>query len=266
MSGDEVAGALNWSASKVSRIETNRIGIKPADLNRLLDVYAVDDARRSQLIALSAEPEPRGWWNGYAESIDADYAAYIGMEASATRIRSWSPELIHGLLQTEEYAAEIMNLVLGSPPSIPPRAIQDRIDIRMRRQEMLLSSGGKHFTFVLDEGTLLRRHGSPDVMRRQLARLVQVSRLPNVTVRVLAFAGAHPVVNPGAFAILEFAPLHNTAISDVIYIERLMTSEFVEEENEAHEYRLAFERLAAEALDPEQSRQLITETAAKRWS
>ena len=267
MSGDEVALRLRWSASKVSRVETNRSGVKRPDLDRLLDLYDVDEVRRDQLIALASEPEPRGWWSAYpTASVDAEYAAYISLEASATHIRWWSPELINGLLQTEEYAGEIMSLAFGSPPEVPPRVIQDRIDVRIRRQELLTKPGDRHFIFILDEATLLRKHGSPSVMRHQLERLVELSALPTVTLRVLAFAGKHPVVNPGGFAILEFAPLHETTISDVVYVERMQASELVEDEAEAHGYRLAFERLFAEALTPDESRELIIRTAAERWS
>src|SRR5215475_7251600 len=97
-SGDEVASALRWSASKVSRIETNKTGVKLRDLNQLLNLYGVEEDRRRQLAALASEPEPRGWWTAYADSIGADYAAYISLEDSAASMSCWSPELIHGLL------------------------------------------------------------------------------------------------------------------------------------------------------------------------
>jgi transcriptional regulator with XRE-family HTH domain len=266
MSADEVAGRLRWSPSKISRIETNRTGVKTPDLNRLLDLYGVDEGQRTQLTALSREPEPRGWWNAYAESIPPEYAAYISLEEHAARVLCWSPELIHGLLQTEDYANAIMEIAFGSPPSISPRVIQDRIQVRLRRQGLLTSTESRHLTFILDEGTLLRRHGSAQVMRAQLARLVEVSRLPNVTVRVLAFAGAHPLILQGSFAVLQFEPIRGTAISDVVYVEELTRSDFVDEEAGPHEYRLAFERLADVALDPDESRKLIARTAAERWS
>jgi len=265
MSGDEVASALRWSASKVSRIETNRIGIKPADVARLLDLYAVDDARRRQLIALSAEPEARGWWSAYIDSIPSEYATYISLEDQATTIQCWSPELIHGLLQTQEYAQAVMSREFGSPPVLSPRTIHDRVDVRMRRQA-LLTGEGKRFSFILDEGTLLRRHGSSQVMSDQLTQLEQVSRLPNVTVRVLAFDGPHPLVLQGSFGALEFAPVQGIDVGAVVYLEKLTGDEFVEDEAAAHQYRLAFERLAEVALNPDESRRLIARTRNELWS
>lgn len=188
MSGDEVAGALKWSASKISRIETNRIGVKPGDLARLLDLYAVEDERRGQLTALAEERDPRGWWNAYAADIPSDYGTYISLETSAAQLRCWSPEVIHGLLQTEEYADTIMAILSPFEPPLPPGAIRRRTEVRMRRQELLTGPEQKQFTFLLDEAALVHRYGETDVMRRQLSRLAEASRLPNVTIRVLAFA------------------------------------------------------------------------------
>jgi len=265
MSGDEVASTLRWSASKVSRIETNRIGIKPADLNRLLDLYVVDDTRRAQLVALAAEPEPRGWWSGYGDSITTEYATYISLEASATALRCWSPELIHGLLQTEDYATAIMEIDSPAVAHAPPSTIRRRVEVRMRRQALLKGPEPKHFSFMLDEAALMHRYGERELMRRQLLHINEISQLPNVSIRILAFTGLHPVVSPGAFALLEFAPMHGIAIGDVVYTEQLTRNDFIEDEDAAFEYRLAFDRIGREALDEEASRQLIATIAAERW-
>jgi transcriptional regulator with XRE-family HTH domain len=263
VSGDEVASALHWSASKVSRIETNRIGIKPADLNRLLDLYVVDDAQRAQLVALASEPEPSGWWNGYADSIPTEYVTYISLEASATALSCWSPELIHGLLQTEYYADAIMAVYAPAVADVPPSTIRRRVEVRMRRQELLRNTA-KHFSFILDEAALMHRYGERELMQRQLLHINKVSELSNVSVRVLAFAGLHPVVSPGAFALLQFAPMHGVAIGDVVYTEQLTRNDFIEDADAAFQYRLAFDRIEQEALDEEASRQLIN-TIAERW-
>jgi transcriptional regulator with XRE-family HTH domain len=271
LSGDEVASELHWSASKVSRIETNRIGIKIADLNKLLDLYnersdlpLVDDNRRGQLIALASEPEPRGWWNGYADSIAPEYAAYISLEASASEIRCWCPEMIQGLLQTEEYANAIMEIP-ALAGSLTPGTKQRRIEVRMRRQDMIRTAEERQFIFILDEAALLHRYGDAEAMRRQLVTLNEVSQLPNVSIRVLALAGPHPVFGPGSFTLLQFAAVHGTQISDVVYIEQLTRNDFIEDEEATHEYRLLFEHITREALDEDASRELIARTAQERW-
>jgi transcriptional regulator with XRE-family HTH domain len=265
-SGDEVAGALHWSASKVSRIETNKTGVKLRDLNQLLNLYGVDEDRRRQLAALASEPEPRGWWTAYAESIAADYAAYISLEDSAASMSCWSPELIHGLLQTEAYVQAVMDIGFDHPPPISPGEVQRRVEVRLHRQDLLRGQSQKQMSFVLDESTLLHRFGTAAVMRAQLTHLLELSELPNVTIRVLAFSGAHPVVTPGGFAILEFVPVHGVALGDVVYTETLTHSVFIEEEGDTYEYRLAFGRLTAEALDSAASRALIAKVAEERWS
>jgi hypothetical protein len=264
LSGDEVAARLHWSGSKVSRIETHRIGIKAADLEQLLDLYDVDEAQRRQLRALAAEQEGRGWWSAYASTFAPTYMAYIGLEAAAVSLNCWSPEVIHGLLQTEDYATATQ-IVFGTPPSIPPGEIQRRVDARLRRQEILAQPESRRFIFILDEAALWHRFGDGAIMRAQLVHLVQLSQLPYVTIRILQFATSYPI-GPGGFALLKFAPIHGTTVNDVVYMENLTHSSFVEDEHETYEYRLAFQRLTAEALDQDASRDLVLRVARDVWS
>jgi transcriptional regulator with XRE-family HTH domain len=271
MSGDEVASELHWSASKISRIETNRIGIKPADLSRLIDLYnrrsdrlLVDETRRSQLMALSAEPEPRGWWNAYTDSIRPDYLNFISLEDSARELRCWSPEIVHGLLQTPAYALAVIE-TQAKPGTDPPGQIQRRIDVRRRRQALLAPPASKPVTFILDESVLVHRYGTAEVMHQQLSTLVEVSRYPNVSLRVLPFGGAHPI-QPGGFIMLAFASIHGTALSDLVYLEHLTGSSLIEDEDDVHEYQQAFGRLSEAALDEDESREFISDVAAERWS
>jgi Domain of unknown function (DUF5753) len=102
-------------------------------------------------------------------------------------------------------------------------------------------------------------------MRRQLLHINELSRLSNVTIRVLAFSGRHPVLSLGPFVLLQFAPLHGVVITDVVYIEQLTRNDIIDDEEAAYEYRLAFDRISHEALDEEASRQLISQIAEERW-
>lgn len=265
MSGDEVAARLGWSASKVSRIETHRTGVKPSDLESLLELYEVHEAERSQLRALADEQNARGWWAAYASTLDADYVSYMSLEDSAASFWAWSPEIIHGLLQTEDYARAATYTAFGSPPSEPPGQIQRLIDARLRRQQILRTPGSRQFTFILDEATLRHRFGGPEVMRAQLLRVEELSHLQRVSVRVLAFARAYPI-GPGGFALLEFPSVHGTRLGDVVYMEHLTGNFFVEEERHVYDYRLAVERLMEEALDEEASRDLIMQVAEDVWA
>jgi len=263
ISGDEAAGRLGWSPSKISRIETNRSGVKIPDLRKLLDLYRVSDERRLQLEALATEPEPRGWWNGYASYISPDYAAYISMEAHASQILCWSPSLIHGLLQTQEYARALMDVSSGADPSIPPVTLQQRIEVRLHRQKILTESPATRLAFVLDEATLLHRFGDSEVMRRQLLHLIDVAPLAGIDIRVLPFAGAHPVVLQGSFTLLRFPAVHGTEIDDVVYLETLTGSVLIEDPEETHQYSRAFEELREEALNEHATVDLIARTASE---
>jgi transcriptional regulator with XRE-family HTH domain len=263
LSGDDVAARLGWSGSKISRIETHRTGVKRPDLELLLEMYRVDDEQRGQLRALADEQDARGWWNAYASTFPPEYITYIGLEAAARAISCWSPELIHGLLQTDDYAAAVTQIIFGD--SVPPGEVQRRIDARLRRQATLTQRDSKQFTFVLDEAALRHRFGTPTIMRSQLLHLERVSRLPDVTIRVLAFAGVYPI-GPGGFTLLELPSVHGVPLEDVVFIERLRENGFVENEIQAHEYRIAFRRLTEEALDEDASRKLLRKVASEIWS
>jgi transcriptional regulator with XRE-family HTH domain len=265
ISGDDVAGRLGWSGSKVSRIETHRTGVKPSDLELLLDLYDVDDEQRGRLRALADEQDARGWWSVYASTFPAKYIAYIELEAAAAKISCWSPELIHGLLQTEHYAGAATRTVFGDHALVSPGEIQRRIDARLRRQLTLTQPDPKQFNFVLDEAALRHRFGTAAIMRAQMQQLARLSQLPNVTIQVLPFAGSYPI-GPGGFALLDFGPIHGMKLNDVVYIEHLTGNAFVEEEAETYEYRVAFERLTNEALDEDASRKLINKVAREIWT
>jgi transcriptional regulator with XRE-family HTH domain len=265
LSGDDVAERLGWSGSKVSRIETHRTGIKASDLDLLLNLYDVDDGQRDKLRALANEQDARGWWSVYASSLPAGYLAYIRLEAAAQSIYCWSPELIHGLLQTEDYAGAVIRTALGDPARVPPGEIQRMIEARLQRQTMLNARNSKQFSFVLDEAALRHRLGTPAIMRAQMLHLERMSRLPNVAIQVLAFSGPY-AIGAGGFALLEFSRVHGLKPSDAVYIEHLTGNSFVEDETEAHEYRLAYGRLAQEALDEDASRKLIRRIAREVWT
>jgi transcriptional regulator with XRE-family HTH domain len=261
---EEVAERLDWSSSKLSRIELHRTGLKPHDLARLLELYQVSEAHREELLALAREPRRRGWWEAYSDALPEEYAAFIGLEAEAKSESGWSPDIVYGLLQTEDYARALIRAHMGS--SISPVDIERRVETRMRRQHVLTRDDPITLSVVLDESALLRLFGTESVMHQQMDQLVQSSQLPNVDLHVLPLTALHPV-GTGEFVILKFAPAHGTRLHDVVYIEQLSRSAlYVEDEADTREYGFAFDRLIAEALDPAKSRKLITKTMRERWS
>jgi transcriptional regulator with XRE-family HTH domain len=266
LTGEEVADQLSWSASKVSRIELYRTGVKTADLSRLLQLYGVSATHQAELLALAREPRRKGWWEAYSDALPEEYAAYIVLEAEAQVMQCWSPQLVHGLLQTAEYARAIIGAHMDSTAGIPPSKIRQRVATRMERQEAIRREQPLGLAVILDQSVLLRQVGDAAVMHEQMEHLLQVSRRPNVSVRVLPLTGAHPI-GTGCFTVLRFPPVPGIGQSaEVVYVEQLSsTALYVEDEDEVFEYRQAFDKLLEKSLDPERSRQMIA-AASDTWS
>ncbi|MBO4269989.1 helix-turn-helix domain-containing protein [Microbispora triticiradicis] len=254
---EDAAERLGWSAAKVSRIETARVGITSPDLTRMLDLYELADDRRAGLHALARTARTRGWWDAYADSLPSDYSAYIQLEADAAFIRSYDGMIVHGLLQTDEYAREIIRAALMGLSS--PAEVERRVEVRMTRQRLLLRDASPlRFWTVVDEAALTRRVGSEVIMREQHARLLEFADRDNVTIQVLPFAkGAHPAT-AGTFALLEFRETYDP---NVVYVEGTTSNLYVESDAEIYRYSLAFDHLRAMALDPDESRRLIARLA-----
>jgi transcriptional regulator with XRE-family HTH domain len=267
LTGDEVAAQLGWSGSKISRIELNRSEIKASDLIRLLDLYGVGGEQRAELLTVAQGRRVRGWWEAYSDAVQPGYASYIELESEAQEARCWSSQLVHGLLQTEDYSRAVMQSHEGWMELTSPGLIRKLIEVRMVRQHLVTEKQSLGLHVVIDESVLLRQLGTPQIMREQLERLVTLSRLPNVTMQVLPLAGEHPV-GTGSFVLLVFPPvLDADSDEDAVYIEQLTRNElYADDEAEVHHYRSAFEQLAQKALSPAASRELASRVASEVWS
>ena len=251
LTGEEVAVRLGWSAAKVSRVETARTAVSPSDLQLLLDLYEVSGQHRERLTELGRTARQRGWWDAYADMLGPEYATLIALESDADSVGWYAAQIVPGLLQTEEYAREIIRSTLLISP---PGEMERRVQVRMSRQRVLSGDSPLELAVILDEAALERQVGGADVMRAQLRRLVQVAEQPNVQVQVLPnAAGAHPAVT-GEFTILRFPEL---IAPDVVYLENMTSNVYVEREAEVFRYSLALERLSSLALGHEESVALI---------
>jgi transcriptional regulator with XRE-family HTH domain len=250
---DEVGERAMFSATKLSRLETGRVGASPRDIRDLCIAYGITDAtERERLMALAREGKQRAWW----QQFDLPYATYVGLEAEATSISDYNPDIIPGLLQVESYARAIFES--GDPP-LDPSSLEGRIEARIRRQALLARADAPLFHAIVDEGALRRVIGGRVVMRAQLARITEVVSLPNVTFQVIPFeAGAHPGLDSN-FVILENA---RSAVNDVVYVEGAVGNIYVETDAELERYKRIFSRLQSIALDSEGSVAMVARIAA----
>ncbi len=243
----DVAATLGWSESKLSRIETAHTGVRPKDLDALLETYGAKPELRARIRAVAAQSRQRGWWEAYGDVLPDAYETYIGFEAEATSIYSYDAQLVPGLLQTAEYAAAVAQAVDVFDDA---DAVGRRVAVRMARQAVLTRDPPPRLYTVVDEAVLHRPIGGADVMRRQLSRLAEANERPMITVQVLPFtAGAHRGLD-GAFAILEFA---GGADQPLVYSDTMTGGVFSNKPEDLRSYWMSFEALRAAALSPADS-------------
>jgi transcriptional regulator with XRE-family HTH domain len=252
LSMDEVTSRAMFSPTKLSRLETGRVGASPRDIRDLCIVYEItDSAERERLMELAREGKQRGWWQRY----DLPYATYVGLEAEAASIRNYDTDIIPGLLQIEEYA----RAVIAAEPNFSPVTIERSVEARVRRQELLKRDNTPLFHYIVDEAALRRPIGGPAVMRAQLARIAEVAILPKVTFQVIPLSvGAHPGLD-GNFVILE---LGSPTVNDVVYVEGAVGNIYLENAADLERYKRIFSRLQTVALDPESSAAMLERIAA----
>jgi len=261
-SGDAVAAALKWSPSKISRYERARTGLRPREVERLLDYYEITGPRRALLLGLAEDAAQKGWWEEFTDSLSEDYKQFIGLEHEATSMAIWHVDVVTGLLQTEDYARHIIGSY-SQVERVAPGMIGRLVRVRMRRQQVL-NRDGLQLSVVLDESVLKRRIGDEPVMYDQLMRLVKEADRPNLTLQVLPLDAQHSVFGE-SFVIFSFGQDADAMLQDVVSTEHLRSGFTLEGERDTYLHRIAFQMLSEAALDPVASRALILETA-ESWS
>jgi transcriptional regulator with XRE-family HTH domain len=262
-SGETVAQALRWSPSKISRYERAKTGLRPREVERLLDYYQITGPRRALLLALAEDASQKGWWEEFADILSEDYRQFIGLEYEATSINIWHVDVVTGLLQTEAYARHVISSYSRIEPNAPSM-IGRMVKVRMRRQQVL-DREVLQLSIVLDESVLKRRIGSDAVMYEQLQRLAREAGRPSLTLRILPLDAQHTVFGE-SFVILGFGEDRDAMLQDVVCTEHMRRGFTFEDEQETYLQRIAFEKLTEAALDPAASKALILETAESHWS
>ncbi|HEY9392104.1 MAG TPA: helix-turn-helix transcriptional regulator [Mycobacteriales bacterium] len=247
----EVGHATDISPATVQRYETERGAVKVNYVRALLDLYGTSGGTREALIDIARSSRQKGWWAAYGDVIRPDFEEYVGLETEATSLRAYGTHLVHGLLQTPEYARALLTAVR---PTDSPTNIDRLVDLRMQRQALLDRRPRFSLWAVVDEAVLRRPVGGSDVMCDQLRHLAKMAELPNVTLQVMPFSrGAHTGLD-GAFSILEFP---GRADPDVIYLDGPSGNTYVEDTVEISRFTLVFDHLRAEAMAPDRSVEFI---------
>jgi transcriptional regulator with XRE-family HTH domain len=252
---DDVAAALKWPGSKISRIENRQVGISTRDLRKMLDLYQVkDEPYREGLLEIARRATERGWWQSYTgEVVSSSYANLIGLEAEAATIRGYEPELVPGLLQTADYARAVIR---AGRPADTSQEIDRRVEVRLERQEILIRSDPPppRVSVVLNEGVLLRRVGGAEIMRAQIEHLMKKRDRSNVVVQILPFStGAHPAM-VGPFKMLTFA---DPADPGVVNVENHTGAHALERPEELQAYEEIWGSIQAKAISPDDSRAVM---------
>ncbi|RZU17930.1 helix-turn-helix transcriptional regulator [Streptomyces sp. BK239] len=255
LTSGEAARLVGWHQSKVSRIETGSSGAKPADVRSLLDAYGVGDPQlREVMLALAGLDDGAGrdhWWHAYRGVLPPTYRDFISLESQARAMRTLETTVVPGLLQTAEYARAVTRAALGG---VSEERLDTLVEVRLTRQEVLRARPPLELDAVLDEAVLRREVGGPEVMARQLERLTEAARLPQVRLQVLPFtAGAHIGVT-GPFVVFSFS---STSDLDVVVLDHLTSTLYLERKEDLRVYTEAFNALQANALSPEDSLEYI---------
>jgi hypothetical protein len=251
---EEVGEKLECSASKISRMETGHVGVNPRDARDVLDLYGLVDDERESLVQLARQARQKGWWHAYN---DVFTGALVGLESEASSLRAFQALLVPALVQTREYAYATLK---GIRPDAADEEVQRHVDGRMARQSLITGTDPPRYWAVMDEAVLHREVGGSAVRKRQLEHLLEMAKLPHVTMQVLPFAAGEHCGLEGPFLILRF---DDQADSDVVYVENTISAVYLEKPSDVDRYVLMFDHLRASALPPEASLDLIADLSGR---
>jgi hypothetical protein len=252
MTYEQAAEAIYSSPWTIRRMERAEGGLKPLTVKSLLMAYGITDpAEIDAFLALARGASKPGWWHSYDDVLPSWFRTAVGLEESATLIRSYQPQVVPGLLQTEGY---IKAITAASFPAAPHDFTERAVALRLARQHLLTRPEPPGYWVVMDETVLRRPIGGPQVMRDQLAHLIEATQQPDVTIQVIPFAaGWHPALH-GMFNIYRFAA---SEVPDVVYGESLTGAFYLNKPDEAARYIQALDQMCAQAPSPEHTAAIL---------
>jgi len=249
---EDVGEKLLCSATKISRLETGARRPNLRDVRDLCTLYGVDELTSAELMNLTREARKQEWWTQFS---DLNLDPYLGLEQDATAITSYTNYYIPALLQTEQYTRAIIKAIA---PKMNPDVYQERVTVRMQRQERVLEKENRpRYRVVIDESVLRRSVGGPQVMAAQLDKVLQAEKLGKVTIQVVPFdVGAHAAQDSN-FILFDFG--ESADLGPVVFVEGLTGNHYLEKPEQIARYREALEYLRDSALSPRESIQLVAE-------
>jgi hypothetical protein len=252
LSREEAGEAIRASEWKIHRLENGQVGFKERDIIDLLRLYEVTDPDEvAAFVALAREANTPGWWQHYGDVLPPWFRTYVDLEWAAALIRTYEGQFIPGLLQTDDYMRAV---VQGTHLDESPEELGRRVRLRMARQTLLTREQPPRLWAVVDEAALRRPVGGPEVMRGQLGRLIEATKLPNVTLQILPFdVGAHPALI-GTFTILRFPEVE---LPDVVYLEHLTSALYLNKPEEVDQYLNVMESIQVRAAPPDKTVEIL---------
>ena len=249
----EAAGdTIRASSSKISRLELGRVSSKERDVADLITLYGVTDVEeRDILLTLARQANAPGWWREYGDVLPNWFETYLGLEQAASVIRAYEPQLVPGLLQTEDYARAIMLL---RHLHMSHSEIERRVALRMARQAFLSQPAAPDLWVALDEAALRRPLGDQKVQQAQLLHLIEMAQRPNITLQIVPFdVGAHAAAG-GPFTILRFS---EPDLPDIVYLEHLTNALYLDKKRDIVEYLAIMDNLCIQAKSPTDTLSLL---------
>lgn len=257
ISREEAGYHIRGSESKISRLELGRVSFKERDVEDLLTLYGVtDEAERAPFLAMVREANQQGWWQSFSEVLPNWFQPYIGLEESASLIRTYELQFIPGLLQTEDYARAV---IAQGNRGMPRDAIDARVNVRMSRQKLLTRSDAPRLWVVIDEAALRRPIGGTKTMKAQIEHLLEQMNQPSLTLQVMPFDFGGHAAEGGAFSILRFP---EADIPDVVYIEVLGGANYLDKREDVDRYMEAMDRLCVDSTTPVRTADVLRKISA----
>ncbi|MFD4525340.1 helix-turn-helix transcriptional regulator [Streptomyces sp. NPDC058470] len=249
---EEAARILRVAPATVRRMEMAEVSLKIPYLQLLLKSYGVSDEEAEGFVLLAEDANKPGWWQRFHDILPGWFSMYVSLEGAAALIRQYEPHFVPGIMQTEEYASGVLKS--GAIGQTRPEDIERHVALRMQRQALLTRADAPRVWAVMDETALRRPIGGPEVMGAQIDKLLEVMKLPNVTLQVIPFSsGPHPGTY-GPFVLFRFAV---PELPDMVYSEYLTGAVYLDARSEVATHLEVMDRMAAQAATAHRTKEIL---------